>query len=101
MLKITPDYTYDARQPTETFYRVEWIEDRNTNRKIAGKTYSFMATRTRAMEYIATILDMICHDEIPFHSMDLLIPCFPSVSYSAKSFNKVRPIVDQALSLYL
>lgn len=101
ILKITPDYSLDNSQPDQTFYRVEWTDGRNTHRKIRGITKTFMTTRDQLFQYVNLILDMVEKDQIPYHSMDLLIPCFPSVSFASKSFSEVRPTIIKSLELFL
>jgi hypothetical protein len=54
----------------------------------APKSKSFMEmSRDKLRKYLESILNMVRKDLHPFHSVDIQLPCFPSVSYNIDALN--------------
>ncbi len=100
ILKITPNYTVDPSNPSDSFYRIDWTEDRNLASKKAGKTQSFMMNREKLIRYLHSFLTLVKLDDHPYHSIDLMVPCMPSVSFGFPKFQEIRKVIMDAIEIF-
>ncbi len=52
------------------------------------------------MSYIDTCLTLIIKDQCPFATIDVLVPCFPSVKFFPSKLEDVRDCIQKTLRMW-
>ncbi len=58
-------------------------------------------TKADLYNYLQDVFHLLQMDRNPFHSLDLIMTCYPSVKFGMGDLDKVLPIIRQAINLFV
>jgi hypothetical protein len=84
-------------------YSVVYKSDvKETERDRSGSSDQFETRDKDALlAYFQHMLLMIVKDQVPFYSVDIIIPCFPSVKFAQTNLEEVGPLVLNCIRMWL
>ncbi len=53
------------------------------------------------LDYMDTMLTLVIKDNSPFATIDVLIPCFPSVKFRPSNLEEVRDCIQKSIRMWL
>lgn len=60
----------------------------------------YAGKKSQMRQHILEILELIIHDAHPFHSVDVIIPGYPSVTFTIEKIRCIIPLINRCLDNY-
>jgi hypothetical protein len=80
-------------------YKSDVIEASNT---ASGTTSTFTTQDTNVLlAYLSNCFALLVKDQIPYHSVDVLIPCFPSVRFGHAHLEEITPLILNCIRMWI